>query len=206
MLRLAGRTKELNDATTEIAKAANEFSSAEEVFEAAVALFANHRAEEATKILLERKQNLGLLAEVLIARLRYTEALKLFADRTDRALTPEEKLAFDLRRARILMLTGDREGAVQLFNQVVDGLRKESPERQRSSFSTITAAVALTRPRCVGLKRPRGGACTAQFVESGIFDKHGPKHRRVGIRTIIRAGCNVSQALFWMLRQKENTR
>jgi tetratricopeptide (TPR) repeat protein len=120
LLRLEGKQKEFDDNVNRIKREASEFSSTEEVTDAVVALLSNHRVEEGTKILLERKQNLGLLAETLISRLRYKEALELAVG--DGMLPKHEKLAFDLRRARLLMLTGHREGAVQLFNKLANGL------------------------------------------------------------------------------------
>ncbi len=91
-LRMAGRTKDFDDIARGVAKGANEFSTADEVFEAVIALFANHRADEATKILLDRKLNLGLLGDVLIARLRYKESLALSVneDKADRTALQRE--------------------------------------------------------------------------------------------------------------------
>ena len=86
------------------------------MFNAAVALFANHRPLEATRILMDHRRQLGVLAEALIAQLRYKEALALVANPD--LMRPHEILAFDIRRARALMLTGQRDAAVQLFSAV----------------------------------------------------------------------------------------
>ena len=84
-----------------------------------------------------------LLAEVLIAQQRYTEALALTANPD--TMLPEEILAFDVRRARALMLAGQRDEAVQLFSAVAVRLRKEMPDLRSASYKFVTAVRSLLR-------------------------------------------------------------
>jgi tetratricopeptide (TPR) repeat protein len=170
MLRLAGRTREFDEAIHKLAREASEVSTPEEVFDVAVALYANHRAAEATRILADRKRNLVFLAEVLIAQLRYTEALALTANPD--TMLPEEILAFDVRRARTLMLTGQRDEAVQLFNKVAARLRKEMPDLRSASFKFVTAVRSLLRTEMrLGLK-DLAAEHAAMFVADSFFQHH----------------------------------
>lgn len=169
-LRLAGRKKAFDDELAEVIKNVPDYSAAHDVFEAVFTLLSNHRVEDATKILLEKKQNLGLLAEMLILQLRYKEALALIdaTNQADRQLSADEKLAFDLRRARVLMLIGNRDDAVQVFNRVAEGLRRVG-DNGRNYSSTIMAVRSLLRAELrVGLKN-LAAEHAAGFVDSDFF-------------------------------------
>ena len=202
ILRLAGRQKAFDDEVKSLLKATNEFSSDEEAREAIIALFANNRAEDATRILRERKQNLGLLGEVFISRLRYKEALDLIAADDTKQLSPREKLEFNLRRARILMLTGDREGAVQLFGNVAE--RLSLFENLGDSSSPITAVRSLLRTEMrVGLK-DLAAEHAAQFVASGTFSRHGQSYTgESAFELLFNQDSTVAETLFWSLRSRK---
>ena len=81
---------------------------------------------------------------VLIQRLRYKDALDLIAslEKPGKQLSAPEKLDFDFRRARVLMLVGRRDEAVQVFNSVADRLRV-NPQ----GGSPVTAVRSLIRIR-----------------------------------------------------------
>lgn len=100
----------------EVAKLPDE-AFPEIVKNAAHALMLNLRAADAAELLAAQQQHPGLLAEVNIARLRYADALKDIdqagADERGRIL----RIDYDLRRARVMALTGDRAGAAKLFAQ-----------------------------------------------------------------------------------------
>lgn len=201
MLRLAGRQKAFEEAAQEVVKAANEYSGAQEIFNAVVALYANNRAEEATKILIERKQNLGLLAEVLIARLRYQDALTLLAD--DKALPFDEKLAFDLRRARVLMLVGRRDEAVQLFNTVAEGMRKSGVERS-NSFAAINAIRSVLRAEVRTGLRDLAAEHAAEFLASGTFGRFEQSASgESAFEILFGQDATAAEPLFWALREKK---
>ncbi len=205
LLRLAGRQKAFDEEVKSLLKATNEFSSREEAYEAAIALFANYRAEDATKILRERKQNLGLLGEVFIARLHYKEALDLIAADDAKQLLPNEKLEFNLRRARILTLTGQREDAVQLFNTVAAGLlRSAKPPAGAPSASPITSVRSLIRTEMrVGLK-DLAAEHAAQFVTSGIFQRYGRTYTgESAFELLFDQDSIAAEGLFWALRGEE---
>lgn len=161
LLRLAGRTEAFEKLARKVRADADELTDPDDVFSAAVALFANHRADGATDLLTERRSNLALLSEVLVARMRYRDALELIGAgaKGQEAVAPHERLNFDLRRARVLMTTGRRDAAVQLFAEVARGLRAGRDER---GFTTAARALVRTELR-VGL---RDLACehAAQFV------------------------------------------
>ncbi|MCE9562581.1 MAG: tetratricopeptide repeat protein [Planctomycetes bacterium] len=201
LLRLAGKQKQFDQEAKDLAKAANELASAEEVFETVVALFCNNRADEATKILLERKQNLGLLGEVLIQRLQYKEALDLAGGKERSA---KEKLEFNLRRARILMHIGRRSDAIQLFGSVFEGLRKPPAEDDEDSGTSIMSVRSLLRTEMrVGLK-DLAAEHAALFLTQGIFRRH--QHAATGesaFELLFNQDATSGEALFEALRQKK---
>src|SRR5262249_12465536 len=132
LLRLAGRTEQFAAAAKKVREDADELTEPHDVMDAAVALLANHRADPATELLLEKKKNLALLCEILIARMRYKEALELIGTgKKEKETVPvAERLDFNLRRARVLMTAGRKDDAVQLFEEVARGLqRAEGGER-----------------------------------------------------------------------------
>lgn len=160
LLRLAGRADKFAAAAKKVRADADELTTQMDILDAAVALFANHRANDATDLLLEKRQNLALLAEVLIARMRYRDALDLIGAKDKDRVAGTERAEFNLRRARVLMTTGYRDDAVQLFEQVARGLRNN--ERGRMVFDVSARALVRTELR-LGL---RDLACehAAQFV------------------------------------------
>jgi tetratricopeptide (TPR) repeat protein len=168
--RLAGRDKDFNDTARRLIREAGDLSAPEEVFDVAVALFANHRAAEATRLLLVHKQNLALLTEILIAQLRYQEALALVANPSD--ISPDEILAFDIRRARALQVTGRRDEAVQLLSAVAGRLRKNMPDLRSASFRFISAVRSLLRTEMrLGFK-DLAAEHAAFFVTDSVFEYH----------------------------------
>lgn len=164
LLRLAGRKEKFDALAKKIRTDADEFTESEDVMNAAVALLANHRADEATGLLLEKRKNLALLSEVLLSRMRYKAALDLIGplNKEQEAISPSERMQFNLRRARVLMLAGERDSAVQLFEEVARGLEKRLSDDERTLFSVPARALVRTELR-LGL---RDLACehAAQFV------------------------------------------
>jgi len=201
MLRLAGRDNDFNEAARKLAREAGELNAPEEVFDVAVSLFANHRAAEATRILVDHKHNRALLAEALIAQLRYKEALDLVA--SPDLVPPDDILAFDIRRARALMLTGQRDTAVQLLSTVAERLRKNVPDLRSASFRFITAVRSLLRTEMrLGLK-DLAAAHTALFVTNTLFEYH--EHSTSGesaFEILFGADAAAAECLFHALRQK----
>ena len=133
LLRLAGRQKEFDAGVKDLRASADELFERESVRDAAFGLLLNHRAADATALLVEKRRNLGLLAEIHIARLQFKEALALtgpvrVADDDDDSADAKEKHESDLRRARVLVLVGRRDEAVQLFTRVADGLKNLTAE------------------------------------------------------------------------------
>jgi tetratricopeptide (TPR) repeat protein len=170
-LRLAGRDRDFDTELEALLKASNNYASADETFQAVVALFSNHRPDDATRLLLGKRHNLGLLGEVFIQRLRYKEALDLIAslDKPGAQLSDRERLEFDLRRARVLMIVGHRDDAVQLFNKVAKGLQHHG---RSGEGSPIVAVRSLLRAEMrLGLK-DLAAEHAATFVTTGLFDRH----------------------------------
>ena len=56
-----------------------------------------------------------------------------------------ERLSFNLRRARVLMMTGHREGAVQVFNDVAGGLQELDRARGGGVLFTVPARALVRR-------------------------------------------------------------
>jgi tetratricopeptide (TPR) repeat protein len=129
LLRMAGRKEKFEAEVKRVRTDADELTEPRDVMDAAVALLTNHRAAAATDLLMEKKTNLGLLSEMLILRMRYKEALGLVGGgaKEKEIITPAERLEFNLRRARVLMTTGRKDEAVQLFEEVARGLARPEP-------------------------------------------------------------------------------
>lgn len=128
-LRLTGPADQFETAVKDVANLGEGPVAAETVKDVAHALMLNLRAADAGDLLAARRQNLGLLAEVNIARLRYPDALNAVdAADADERPNGHGRVDFDLRRARVLALTGDRAGAVKLFGEVAESLQAP-PER-----------------------------------------------------------------------------
>ncbi|QJW94468.1 hypothetical protein [Frigoriglobus tundricola] len=169
LLRLAGRADTFAAAAKKLRADADELTADADLMDAAVALLANHRADAATDLLLEKKTHLGLLSEILIARMRYTAALDLIGTgkKEKETVSAAERLDFNLRRARVLMMTGHTDDAIQVFNSVAGGLneRQLPAAGQPLVFSPSARALIRTELR-VGL---RDLACehAAQFVVDG---------------------------------------
>ena len=198
LLRLAGRTKEFDTEVTKVLKATNEFSSPEETREAILALFANNKANEATTILLERKQHLGLLGESLILRLRYKDALAI---EPAKDLDIREKLEFDLRRGRILALTGKRDDAVQLFGKAAAQL--QNPEREGDTANPLTAVRTLIRTEMRTGLRDLAAEHAAQFIVSGVFARYNYAGSGESLYEILFGqDATAAESLFTALRAK----
>jgi tetratricopeptide (TPR) repeat protein len=172
LLRLAGRKEKFDAAAKQVRADADEYTSQTDIMDTAVALLANHRADDATDLLLEKKKNLGLLSEILIARKRYKEALDLVGGgaKEKETIGASDKLDFNLRRARVLMMTGHKDDAVQLFEQVARDLLAR--EGRRAFFDTSARSLIRTEIR-LGLRDlacehaalfvpPEGRAATTQ--------------------------------------------
>lgn len=201
LLRLAGRQKEFDELAKELARSGAEASAPEEVREAAIALFANHRAGDATRILLDTRTNLGLLGEVLIQGLRYQDALDLLAsvEKAGKPLPPREKLDFDLRRARVLLLTGRRDDAVQLFHSVAERLRGGSPD----GASPVTAVRSLIRTEVrLGL-RDLAAEHAARFLTGSYRRYEQGASGETLFELLFGQDATVAEALFTVLRAKK---
>lgn len=150
LMRLAGRKEKFDAAAKQLRTDADEYVSETDIMDATVALLANHRAGDATELLLEKKKNLALLSEVLIARMRYKQALDLIGGgkKEKETISATERLDFNLRRARVLMMTGDRDAAVQVFNEVARGL---SANRPNNGFTVPARSLIRTEIR-IGLR------------------------------------------------------
>jgi tetratricopeptide (TPR) repeat protein len=152
LLRLSGRADKLDAEVKKLRADAEELSAPNDVLDATVALLSNHRAEAATELLLEKKKNLALLSEILIARMRYKEALDLIGSgKTEKeAISADERRDFNLRRARVLVLTGHPDDAVQLFASVADAL-VHSDQKRVLTFTPAARALVRTELR-LGLR------------------------------------------------------
>ncbi|HVL14444.1 MAG TPA: hypothetical protein VM529_17865, partial [Gemmata sp.] len=202
-LRLAGRDREYAKDVEALLRSAREDSTADEVFEAVVALLSNHRADDATDLLLDRKVNLGLLGEVLTQRLRYKDALDLIEslEKPGAPLSARERLEFDFRRARVLTIVGRRGDAVQLFNKVAEGLQ------QRAKFadgaSPIVAIRSLLRAEMRAGLKDLAAEHAGRFITSGLFSHNNHSHTgESAFEILFNADATAAETLFHALRAK----
>jgi tetratricopeptide (TPR) repeat protein len=164
--RLAGRKPAFDESLKRVLNSVSDVTDRELVREAAYSLLLNHRAAEATELLTEKRQNLGLLAEMLIGQLRYKEALDLQPAKAGGS-SLVEKTEFDVRRARVLATLGQREAAVQLFGQVAESFRGP-PDRMSNSEQREREIRTLLRTELrVGLK-DLAGEHAAAFLTADV--------------------------------------
>lgn len=203
LLRLAGRHQAFDDELRDLVKAAADSDLPSDLFETVFALLANNRVAEATRLLLEKKQNLGLLAELLILQLRYRETLDLLDEiKSTRPLSPGDQLEFDLRRGRLLMLIGHRDEAVQVFTTVAEGLLRPRDNGRRGP--AITAMRSLLRAELrVGLK-DLAAEHAAQFVASGVYRSVEPAASgESAFEVLFGSDATAGETLFELLRSRK---
>lgn len=201
-LRLAGTPQAFEAGVKDVAELGDGPVPNEVVRDAAHALMLNLRAADAGRLLAARRQSLGLLAEVYIARLRYTDALKAIdpagADEADSSF---DRLDFDLRRARVMAITGDRAGAVKLFSQVAERMLAADAAPVPLGYDTGAGRRSLIRAELrVGLREL---ACD----HAGLF-LGGPNLGLPGPRTetlfdlLFGADADAAEVLFHALRHR----
>ncbi|MDB5311979.1 MAG: hypothetical protein JWO38_6181, partial [Gemmataceae bacterium] len=168
----------------------------------AFSLLLNNRAGDATDLLLEKRQNFGLLSEILIAGLRYRDALDLIGPGKNTAETvgPQERLEFALRRARVLLITGRRGEAVQLFTRVADGLR--TPDDHARGDAPSARRALLRSELRVGL---RDLACdhAALFVREEAA-RPDPEEGETVFELMFGTEADAAETLFRALRTRLN--
>src|SRR5262249_19493838 len=110
-----------------------------EVRSACEALFLNGKHAEAMKILADRKKNIPLLFELLIARMQYQEAFALA--REAQVLDKDEQYRLDLQRGRALYQLGEADEALQIFARLGESLKEVG--EMTSARDLIKALVQL---------------------------------------------------------------
>jgi tetratricopeptide (TPR) repeat protein len=202
--RLAGRQKAFDDGVKRVLGSVSDVNDREQVREAAYALLLNHRATEATELLKEKRQNLGLLAEMLIAQLRFKEALDLEPAKADGG-SFVERIEFDMRRARVLATLGKREAAVQLFGKVADSFRGPTDQHANNETRDREMRTLLRTELRVGLK-DLAGEHAAWFVTA---DGNAPSRRTTAtssesiFEVLFTTDAVAAETLFWALREKK---
>ena len=108
----------------------------------------------AENILTDVFEDDGALAEES-ARMLVETALTLIGTekREGDAVTAAERLDFNLRRARVLMMTGHKDAAVQLFDEVARGLLPRS-KGQEVSFDTPARSLIQVKSASTSVPPP----------------------------------------------------
>jgi tetratricopeptide (TPR) repeat protein len=200
LLRLAGRAEKFEAAAKKVRADADELTEPADVTDAAVTLLTNRRAAAATDLLLEKKKNLALLSEILIARMRYKDALDLLGGgaKEKEAVGAGERLDFNLRRARVLTMTGRRDAAVQLFEEAARAL---TAREGRGPFFPAPARALVRTELRVGL---RDLACehAALFVApaAASFPEHASAGGESPFELLFPNDPVAAEALFGVLR------
>ncbi len=195
LLRLAGRSAEYDAQAAELARDAREYSDADHVLEAAHALLLNNKVNEATDLLLATRQNPGLLFDLLSARMRYGDALRLLDEPAAAPHDPET----GLRRARLLHTIGRRDEAVRVFNRVAESLR-QNPERGRGSADPSSVARHLIRGEMrLGLK-DLAAEHAALFVGGDAGTRNLFRHGESAFELLFGPDAAAAESCFWQLR------
>lgn len=200
LFRLAGKTEEFEETAAEVAKSVDALTPLEDVNAAVYGLLLNQRAEDATKLLLERRTSLGLLSELLMAQMRYKEALELAANKKD--VKDRELVEFNLRQARLLFLLGRRSDAIQLFGQVADTLRKNPENGQNNSGFEVRSLLRAEM---------RLGLRDVAFEHAATFltaDSRRFRDSFIGgespFEILFDTDATAAEALFWAMRDQGN--
>jgi tetratricopeptide (TPR) repeat protein len=203
LLRLAGDEKEFEAAAGRVKADADGSGSRDLVRDAAFALLLNNKAPDATDLLVRNRSNLGLLSEVLIAQMRFKDALELLGPGKNDAVPAGEQLEFNLRRARLLVLTGRRDEGVQLFAQVAEGFRAPQPDNPQDAAAVPMSRRSILRSEMrVGL-RDLAGEHAALFLTAD--GQTGPD-RREGesvFEVLFGLDATAAETLYWALRAKK---
>jgi tetratricopeptide (TPR) repeat protein len=150
-LRMAGRPKDA-DAVGDTARDGDDFSgSGFGVDPQTMALLLNGREVDGIDRMREKKNAPHILADVLAARLEFKEALSKVGDGLDKAADPDNELPqsylatqYAARKGRLLAQLGQREAAVQVFNQTAEKLTV--PQTQSQFYQVIRAEVRAGFP------------------------------------------------------------
>lgn len=164
--RLAGNTKAFNEKIAEIKKAAEESMDDRATLRMdADALMLNGRANDAIKILTEKKTEMALTFDLLCAQMKHKEAFALVDEARRRDTNPMERDEIEVRRARMLAVLGDRDSAEQLFKKLVNEIRG------RENF-TLARSLIKTEARTSfrDLAFDHCGLILAALVKSGQVD------------------------------------
>lgn len=142
--RLAGNTKAFNEKIAEIKKAAEDSMDERPLVRLdADALLLNGRANDAIKILVDKKAEMGLTFDLLCAQMRHKEAFALVDEARRRDTNPMERNEIEVRRARMLALLGDRDSATQLFQKLADEIKGREDFQLAKSLIKTEARVGL---------------------------------------------------------------
>ncbi len=172
------------------------------VRDVAYALMFNHRVPEAEELLAERRQNAGLLAEVSIARLRYADAL----GNAFPAVEPAGGLGridYDLRRGRVMALTGDRIGAAKLFAATATLLAAPpDPNGLRDWTEFANARRGLIRSELRAGMRELACEHAGAFVATGAGVGLADGRSETLLDLLFGADAEAAEALFHALRAR----
>lgn len=150
-LRMAGQAKEA-DAIGDTARDADDFTGTGfGIDPQTMALMLNGRELDGIERMREKKNAPHILADVLSARLEFKEALSKVGDGLDKANDPDGELPqsylatqYAARKGRLLAQLGQREAAVQVFNQTAEKLTL--PQTQSQFYQVIRAEVRAGFP------------------------------------------------------------
>ncbi len=148
--RLAGDRSIFTKAVDELQKLA-ESEDRFEVRSACDALLLNGKYADALKILIDRKKNVPLAFDLLVARLQFQEAFALA--REAQLLDKDEQFMLDLHRARALFQLGEKGEAQQILERL-GGSLKEVGE-MTSARDLVKALVRLGLPEQAGEQAAR---------------------------------------------------
>jgi tetratricopeptide (TPR) repeat protein len=125
--RLAGDRAKFEETIAELRKQAEEAGEDQATPRfAAEALLLNSRADDAIKLLVEKKNSLALAFDLLCARMKHKAAFDLVDDARRRDTEPAERNEIEVRRARMLYLLGEKEAASQLFRKAAENIHEAS--------------------------------------------------------------------------------
>lgn len=195
--RLAGNKKEFDEKTAQIRKSAEDLMDSPDnkflLRQDIDALLLNGQANDAIKILVDKKRELALTFDILCAQMKHKEAFDLVNEARRRDTDPFERNDIEIRRARMLYMLGEKDAATQLFEKLAGEVLGDDKE--------MGLIVSLVKAEArIGL-RDKAYDHAATALEK--MRKNGQEHLMRGVLEPLFGDDKESALMWWELFRKD---
>jgi tetratricopeptide (TPR) repeat protein len=191
--RLAGNRKGFDERIEAIRKACEAEMEDELALRIeANALMLNGKANDAIKILGDKKRELALVFDLLCAQMRHKEAFDLVDEARRRDTLPKEWHDIQVRRARMHCLLGDKDGAIQLFGAVAEAVKGPG-----DLFLACNLIKAEVRVAFLDLAAEHAAKCIA------VLEQEGQPSKFAQLAEPIFSSDKAAAQAWWLLIRKD---